>query len=156
LTETGASESWFEGAAVFADIVGFTALTERYAHSGEGGLEKLGGLLNKSFARYVDEVHRSGGEVVDFAGDALLAYWPAQPDQVGPDQMLAAARAAAGCAARLAALRLAALPSEAGEFPELHIGVGVGKLWAAQVGSPDHGLHVVLGGPAVREAVAAE
>ncbi|HTM46293.1 MAG TPA: BREX system ATP-binding domain-containing protein, partial [Polyangiaceae bacterium] len=173
LTETDTSESWFEGAAVFADIVGFTALTERYAHSGEGGLEKLGGLLNASFARYVEEVHRSGGEVVDFAGDALLAYWPAGPDQTGPDrtgpdqmgpdqigpdqtqpdQLRAAAAAAAGCAARLAAL-----PSNAilGEAPELHVGLGVGKLWAARVGSADHGLHVVLGGPAVREAVAAE
>jgi class 3 adenylate cyclase/tetratricopeptide (TPR) repeat protein len=147
-SEDSPADTWFEGACMCADIVGFTELTERHAHRGEQGLEQLAELLNPSFAQYVECVHASGGEVVDFAGDALVAYWPAR----GIDDLTRAVKSAAVCAQRMAD----APGSADGELPALHTGIGAGKLWAARIGDVEQGLELVLGGPAVRDAVVAQ
>ena len=60
-------------AVLFADISGFTALTERLAEEGPEGVETLTAVLNDYFGRMVDAIEASGGDVVKFAGDALLA-----------------------------------------------------------------------------------
>ncbi len=67
----------FVAAVLFADISGFTALTERLAQTGPGGVEELTELLNGCFGELVQLVVDHGGDVVKFAGDALLALWPA-------------------------------------------------------------------------------
>ena len=145
------SNGRLSGAVVFADIVGFTALTERFAHSGEEGLEKLSEVLNTTFANYVEEVRRSGGEVAVFAGDAFLAYWVAKAP--GESELVRAARAAAACAVRLRDVRYE--NSREHGAPELHVGLAAGSLWAARVGTTALGWELVLGGDAVRDAAAA-
>jgi class 3 adenylate cyclase len=67
----------FAAAALFADISGFTALTERLAQTGPGGVEELTELLDGCFGQWVQLVVDHGGDVVKFAGDALLGLWPA-------------------------------------------------------------------------------
>src|SRR5690349_10073545 len=64
-------------AALFADISGFTALTERLAQQGPAGAEKLTAILNAYFGELIELITAHGGEIVKFAGDALLALWPA-------------------------------------------------------------------------------
>ena len=73
----------FKGVAVFADISGFTPLTERLQREAEakgfgpgGGAEILVAFLNDYFGTLVNLVREYGGDVVKFAGDALLAVWP--------------------------------------------------------------------------------
>ena len=63
-------------ALLFADISGFTALTERLAQRGPAGVEELTRLLNVSFGQIIDLIEAHGGDVVKFAGDGLLAVWP--------------------------------------------------------------------------------
>jgi class 3 adenylate cyclase len=63
----------FDAAALFADICGFTALAERPARTGPSGVEALSELLNGCFGELV-AAHR--GDVVKFAGDALLGCRP--------------------------------------------------------------------------------
>lgn len=65
----------FDGAIVFCDISGFTALTERLASEGPYGAEKLVAFLNDYFGKLVRLVMDFGGDVMIFAGDALLAVW---------------------------------------------------------------------------------
>src|SRR5262245_46952242 len=65
-------------ALLFADISGFTALTERLAQRGPAGVEELSRLLNTSFGQILDTIESHGGDVVKFAGDALLAIWPVE------------------------------------------------------------------------------
>lgn len=67
-----------QGAVLFADISGFTALTERLSHQGPSGLEELTGILNTYFGRFIDLVYAHGGDILKFAGDALLAVWPSE------------------------------------------------------------------------------
>src|SRR4051794_12805621 len=63
-------------ATLFADISGFTALTERLAQQGPAGAEKLTAILNAYFGELIELITAHGGEIVKFAGDALLALWP--------------------------------------------------------------------------------
>src|SRR3954462_2316205 len=66
----------FSAALLFADVSGFTRLTERLAAQGPAGTEHLTQILNLYFGRIIDIVEHWGGDVVKFAGDALIALWP--------------------------------------------------------------------------------
>jgi class 3 adenylate cyclase/tetratricopeptide (TPR) repeat protein len=66
----------FEAAAFFADISGFTILTERLASLGARGSEELSSALNAYFDRLIEGIVAHGGDVVKMAGDALIALWP--------------------------------------------------------------------------------
>lgn len=70
----------FQSAILFADISGFTLLTERLAETGPTGVEALARILNEYFGQLIDIIHAYGGDVVKFAGDAVIAVWPIVPD----------------------------------------------------------------------------
>ena len=69
-----------QAAILFADISGFTLLTERMAEKGPTGVESLARILNEYFGQLIDIIHDYGGDVVKFAGDAVIAIWPVVPD----------------------------------------------------------------------------
>ena len=69
-----------QAAILFADISGFTLLTERMAEKGPTGVETLARILNEYFGQLIDIIHDYGGDVVKFAGDAIIAVWPVVPD----------------------------------------------------------------------------
>ncbi|HET9556643.1 MAG TPA: hypothetical protein VFS70_05845, partial [Actinomycetota bacterium] len=60
------------GALLLADISGFTAITERLAERGPGGAEELRVLLDGAFQPLLELIAGTGGDVLKFAGDALL------------------------------------------------------------------------------------
>src|SRR5215208_6892163 len=70
----------FQAAILFADISGFTPLTERMVERGPAGVETLARILNEYFGQLIDIIHDYGGDVVKFAGDAVIAVWPIVPD----------------------------------------------------------------------------
>ena len=63
------------GAVLVADVSGFTPLAESLARYGPRGAEMLTGILNDYFGRAMDVITAHGGDVVRFAGDAVLAAW---------------------------------------------------------------------------------
>jgi class 3 adenylate cyclase/tetratricopeptide (TPR) repeat protein len=65
----------FQAAVLFADISGFTRLTEGLVERGPAGVENLARILNEYFGQLIDIVHEYGGDVVKFAGDAVIAVW---------------------------------------------------------------------------------
>lgn len=69
-----------EGACLLLDIRGFTPLTERLARRGVAGAEEMMAILNRVFEPIIEAAATHGGEIIDFAGDALLIVWWAQPD----------------------------------------------------------------------------
>jgi class 3 adenylate cyclase len=79
-------------ALMLADISGFTPLTETLAESGRAGAERLSAILNGYFTGLIAVVERHGGDVIKFAGDALLALWTPGADDA--DETRAAWRAA--------------------------------------------------------------
>jgi len=67
-------------AILFADISGFTSLTEYLAERGPAGVEAIARVLNEYFGQLIDIVHAYGGDVVKFAGDAVIAVWNIESD----------------------------------------------------------------------------
>jgi response regulator RpfG family c-di-GMP phosphodiesterase len=64
------------GAALFADISGFTPLTAALARELglRRGAEELTWLLNEVYGVLIAEVHRFGGSVIGFSGDAITCW----------------------------------------------------------------------------------
>ncbi len=76
------STETLDGSCLFVDIAGFTPLTERLSKRGTVGAETMAGLLDRYFGRFIDLADRHGGEILDFAGDALLAAWWADTSSI--------------------------------------------------------------------------
>ena len=65
-----------EGAALFADISGFTPLTEALAQElgARRGAEELTKYLNIIYDGLIEEVYRYHGSVIGFSGDAITCW----------------------------------------------------------------------------------
>ena len=65
-----------EGAALFADISGFTPLTEALARElgARRGAEELTHQLNRVYSALITQLHRYGGSVMSFGGDAVTCW----------------------------------------------------------------------------------
>lgn len=93
---TAPNYSTARGAVLLADIAGFTPLAERLAEQPDGA-EKLTGYLNDYFGELIDAITDAGGDIVKFAGDALLANWAQLPGET----LEMAIRRAAACGLRV-------------------------------------------------------
>ena len=68
----GALHRTVDGTLVFADVSGFTALTERLSRQGRIGAEEIVEALNRVFGPMLTIAAARGGELLKFGGDALL------------------------------------------------------------------------------------
>ena len=139
----------FRGAVLFVDISGYTSLAETLCSKGANGVEQLGKVLNLAFRSHVRAVRSTAGEIACFAGDAFIAYWPADDGNVA--RALGRAR---DCALVLHEASRVESEMMSTPQPALHIGMSAGDLWAARLGSKDY-WHLLLAGSAVRQACAA-
>jgi class 3 adenylate cyclase/tetratricopeptide (TPR) repeat protein len=139
------------GAALFADISGFTPLTEALADElgSQRGSEELTANLNRVFHEVIAELDRFGGDVIYFSGDAITCWLD------GDDGMRAAA---CGLAMRDAMQRVGTVRTPAGTVVQLSlkIAVAVGAARRFVVGDPEIQLIDVLAGRLVDELAAAE
>src|SRR5262245_12159183 len=83
----------FPAAVLFVDVSRYTTLVEQLSRRGQGGLEQIPKLISQSYDRCAQQIFDRGGEVLYFAGDSLLAYWPADGRGLAP-----AVRSATDCA----------------------------------------------------------
>ena len=67
------------GSALFADISGFTALTETLGETlgARRGAEEIAFHLNRVYKALILEVERFGGSVISFAGDGIMCWFDA-------------------------------------------------------------------------------
>ena len=129
------------GVVLFADLAGFTSLSESLSRSGPAGTEALTTMLNGCFEILTGEVTTAGGEVTTFAGDALAAVF----EDCGSGHTSCAA-AARRCAAAVQE-RLRTWPGVSPDLarPQVRIGLGAGTAVRAVV---------ITSGPWTEEAVA--
>jgi class 3 adenylate cyclase/tetratricopeptide (TPR) repeat protein len=132
---------------LLSDIEGFSALVAQAAESGRLGLESLSTQLNTYFADLAGIIDDQGGDILFVAGDAFLCLFEPQGDGAAAMQDAAhrAAWAALAIQQRLRGLTL-----------RTRIGIGCGALARGHVGGHGARWDLVLGGPALSEAIAAE
>lgn len=129
---------YVDGVILASDVSGFTQLALSMRDTPDA-IEELSTILNDSFASLIDVIVEARGDVLGFAGDALMAYWPSGPD----------AAFLAGGAALEAQRRLA----QGDHRIKLRIGLGVGTIAMSTVGGEGNRWFLTLGGPAPAEAV---
>ncbi|XP_077012997.1 adenylate cyclase type 10 isoform X2 [Tamandua tetradactyla] len=78
------SVKYFDGVLMFVDISGFTAMTEKFSTAMymDRGAEQLVAILNHYISAIVEKVLIFGGDILKFAGDALLALWKVERRQL--------------------------------------------------------------------------
>jgi class 3 adenylate cyclase/tetratricopeptide (TPR) repeat protein len=137
-------------AVLFADISGFTALAEQLASGGPAGVEELTNRLNACFGQMVSLVAGQGGDVVKFAGDALLAVWP-----ITGSELAEAAARAARCGLMMQEKLQAPDIAPGGEL-SMRIGVGAGDVVTAHLGGVSGRWELLVAGPAISQVIHAE
>src|SRR4051812_31614455 len=79
LLETpGARFRALDATMLFADISGFTRLSERLARSGREGAEELAETIGGCLSSLLAVAHQNGGELLKIGGDALLLLFKAE------------------------------------------------------------------------------
>ncbi len=118
---------------LFADIAGFTGLSER-----------LGDRIIPLLSTYLDtmsrEVSTHGGTIDKFIGDAVMAFWGAP--ETNADHAIDACRAAL---AGQAALQASGLSDDSGRPLKVRIGINSGDMLVGNIGSEVRLNYTVIG-----------
>lgn len=136
-------ERTVDGALVFADISGFTPLTEQFDRRGREGSELLTDLLNSAFEPMLDVALGLGGDLLKFGGDALLLAFE------GPDRSARAVSAAIEMQAVLDRVARRARVNLG-----MSVGVAAGRFRVAALG--DGHPELLVWGPAVDQCLRLE
>ncbi|MEM7115005.1 MAG: tetratricopeptide repeat protein [Chloroflexota bacterium] len=135
------------GAVLFADISGFTKLTDMlsYKLGQRRGQEELTRYLNHVYGDLIAEVHRYGGSVLGFSGDAITCWLDGDDGQ-----------RAVACAIQMQQV-MTELPDVDGEQAlGLKVGIATGTVRRFLVGAPTIQLIPAQAGWCVNQAALAE
>jgi adenylate cyclase len=118
---------------MFADIAGFTGLSER-----------LGDRIIPLLSRYLDamsaEINSHDGTIDKFIGDAVMAFWGAPA--ANPDHAVASCRAALACQR---AIRSSGIVDDKGKPLRIRIGINTGEMLVGNIGSEVRLNYTVIG-----------
>jgi CheY-like chemotaxis protein/class 3 adenylate cyclase/predicted metal-dependent HD superfamily phosphohydrolase len=139
------------GAALFADISGFTPLTAALTHELglRRGAEELTRAINQVYNAVVAEVHRYGGSVIGFAGDSITCWLDQDDGRRGLACALAMQEAMKLCAS-------VTTPQGASFAMSIKIAVVAGPARRFLVGDPLHSLIEVVAGSTLDRLAFAE
>jgi len=121
---------------MFTDLAGFTRISEKMAP------DAVSRVLSEHFTAMTDIILAHRGTVIQFIGDAIMAFWGAPLDD--PDHRLHAVQAAVGMQRGMAKLRNELV---ARGLPELHmrIGLNTGTAVVGNMGSQRRFAYSALG-----------
>ncbi len=133
---------------MFADLSGFTALSEKLAVVGRIGAEKLAGIINDCFSPLLEIVFYHNGDVIKFGGDSFLVFF------TGDDHI----KRAFTCGRLLISWvdEHGRIATPEGEIKlGIHVGLSAGKPFNLLLGKPGGRRDHLFCGPAVEQAYAA-
>jgi class 3 adenylate cyclase len=141
-----------EGSALFADISGFTPITEKLRQilGARHGAETLAAHLNRVYDALIEQVEGYGGSIISFAGDAITCWFAGEDAPVR----------ATGCAfALLDAMRTVeqiTLPDGQTHLIGLKVSIAGGSVRRFAAGDPDIQLIDTLAGSTITRMAAGE
>jgi len=139
----------FDTALLFVDISGFTNLSTRLE------VDALQKHINLYFTSLIDVIVAHGGDVLRFAGDAIICSWSLSPMFTNePTVLRLAALAACRCALDLNKRCAIYHIPEVDATLKIHSGIGVGGVHAFRVGSASHWEFFVAGDAVFQYATA--
>jgi class 3 adenylate cyclase/predicted ATPase len=147
-------EQRFECVALFADVSGFTAMSEALGQSGRLGAEELTGILNSYFEPMIALIQSYGGIIAKFGGDAVTVLFP-----YTRRRQAAVVRRALQCAVEMQSRmgRYESIPTSAGAFNlAMKAGLALGPVLCTTVGDPDIRLEAIVAGAVLDRCADAE
>ncbi|XP_032879382.1 adenylate cyclase type 10 [Amblyraja radiata] len=131
----------FHGVLLFADISGFTSLTETYTKNSKkgSGADHLTRTLNGYITDIVDHILRAGGDIVNYAGDAMLALWREHRKELSEVLSLAVK-----CSLNIQD-KCDNRETEVGVKLRVKIGISAGKLSKVVMGDEDSRYYALIG-----------
>ena len=137
--------------SLFADISGFTKLSEKFAKKGRKGPEFLAFCLNRYMELLINIIGKNGGDIFKFAGDALLVIWPATENNDLEEYSVRAFH----CAKQIQK-KLNNLDMGIGNRLCVKVGLGVGDCSIFYVGGTFKRSEYLIVGSAMKQACSAE
>ena len=126
------------GAVLFADVSGFTAMSEMLTAIGKEGAEEITEIVNNYFTAMLAVNDRIGGDLLKFGGDALLIFFDGEN---GPSKALITGKEMMAAMENFSQVR-----TSQGVFPlRMKIGIAAGPVFLARLGTPESMDHVVMG-----------
>ena len=150
------------GTALFADISGFTPLTETLAaeFGRKRGAETVLNYINPVFDAIITVLHEYGGSVIGFAGDSITCWLDAGQKAANGTPYIDTIRRGLACAfaMQVAMRQFATVTTPGGEEVALSIKVSLASGAARRfaVGNPEEQLVDVLAGDTLQRMAAAE
>jgi len=136
-----AGGEFLHGALLFADISGFTAMSERLSTLGREGAEQVTEIVNRYFGVMLQVLFAHGGDLFKFGGDALLAFFPDSESVPGSLNSLFAS-----WEMQRAMSAFHQVTTSLGAFPlQMKIGLNAGPIFAARLGTAAERQFVVTG-----------
>ena len=138
-----AYEHDFDGCVLFSDISGFTKLTNRLlSERGDEGAEILNNIINRFFEELISVITRHAGDVIKFAGDAVLSIWSSNTSGEGLETLT---HRAIACALEQIERLHNWDTGEGGVKLQLHLGLGTGPVRGVDLGNRMRREYVVAG-----------
>ncbi len=146
-----------QGAALTADVSGFTTLTETVAHElgYQRGAEEIGRQLDRVYTVLIDAVHRYGGSAVTFSGDAVTCWFDGEEDRL-PHPALRAVACALAMQTAMRQFAAVATPAGTPIILAVKVAIASGPIRRLIVGDPRLQQLEVLAGQTLDELAAAE
>ncbi|KAJ3382209.1 hypothetical protein HDU92_004893 [Lobulomyces angularis] len=150
-------------AVVMADVSGYSNLSATLAEKGAEGAEILSKTMKGYLDKIIDVILKHGGDIVKFAGDAVIFYWKLEKFDPGgenpnssPSEEIVRGeivlKAAHCCLELLKSLGSyeVHIPDQGQKILRIHLGIGAGTVFDVAVGGVDRWEHFI-GGDAVNQ-----
>ncbi len=150
----GIKEQRFDTLVAFADVSGFTAMSEKLSKIGDEGAEILTSILNNYFNTMISRIDQGGGFVGKFGGDAMTIFFPKN----GQSEKEVANRAIKTCLDLQSMMNLFQdIETKAGTFSlGMKIGISDGSVLFRIVGDDEYGKEFLFTGTPLDDAAGAE
>ncbi len=126
------------GTVMFADVSGFTAMSEKLSVLGKEGAEEITAIVNDYFDTMLDISAQYGGDLLKFGGDALLLFFEGED---GAHRAVVTAQEM-----QQAMEKFVEVKTSQGEFRlRMSIGMGTGSIFLANLGTAEGMEYAVMG-----------
>ncbi|XP_058818168.1 adenylate cyclase type 10-like isoform X3 [Topomyia yanbarensis] len=139
----------FMTAMMFADVSGFTDLSEKFNQPGKGGASKLSQVLNSYLGAMVQEILSHGGDILKFSGDAFLVLFKVTSSVSLPDATHRAIDTAI-----IIQKSFGAYETEVGVTLRVKIAISAGEVYFSLIGTENFSHYVVIGQPVWKVKIA--
>jgi class 3 adenylate cyclase/tetratricopeptide (TPR) repeat protein len=144
-----------EGTLVFADVSGFTALTEELGKHGNAGVEEISRVLNELFSAMIRVIFKYKGILVKYGGDAMMIFFSSEENFCGKQHGENGLRCAMEMQEEM--MKFADVDSPYGNFSlSMSIGIHSGEFLEVISGDPAIHREYFLTGPHVEKTAAIE